>query len=92
MADNRDNSQDSRVFGPIQESDVVGGRSCASGRSTTPAGSGGTADPAAVRLLPMFPTAPALFEDRLRDAGFGRVAGVDERAAAPSPARWSPPR
>jgi ribonuclease HII len=26
----------------------------------------------------MFPTATALFEDRLRDAGFGRVAGVDE--------------
>ncbi|HET6751904.1 MAG TPA: ribonuclease HII [Actinomycetes bacterium] len=26
----------------------------------------------------MFATATALFEDRLRDAGFGRVAGVDE--------------
>ena len=26
----------------------------------------------------MFPTATPLFEDRLRDAGFGRVAGVDE--------------
>jgi hypothetical protein len=37
----------------------------------------------------MFATATAHFEDRLRDAGFGRVAGVDE--AAPSPARWSPP-
>ena len=38
----------------------------------------GPLTPAAVRLLPMFPTATALFEDRLRDAGFGRVAGVDE--------------
>src|SRR4029453_8531348 len=34
--------------------------------------------PPAVRLLPMFATATALFDDRLGRAAPGRVAGVDE--------------
>jgi hypothetical protein len=92
MGDNRDNSQDSRVLrGRSSARTWSGGRSCASGRSTTPAGSARPLTPPPLDSCRCSPPPPPCSRTGSATSASAGSPGSTRRAAAPSPGRWSPP-